>query len=591
MPRTSFLARIADRTNPPTEVDWRNIGPRWVMSLRGTPPGARLFTWDAMVLLLRGIVRLRDSSGPLDPERVAAEIRMAYLENGSLPADRLEGGFSIVLLDAATERALLYRNLAAAGPLYYRPAGSGLLLGSSLAELIASGTVPTQLADEMLPAYFLSGLVPGGDTLAAGCQRVLPGEEIRWERGRLSRRQVQSLADLGGEPLAGSEAVAALGGTLGLVLSDAATLHKRPATILTGGVASSYVQAVANTTIRAELLPGTYSVSLDHPSAWAATEQTMFASRGLGTEHRLIPLENDFAPYLLETIAALGAPPVTAGMAYLPVLARALVKGGHEAGLSGLGAGALFGTERAASVHRAEVLRSLLPVSWLRWGVGSLARAVGYRSLADACWLADHPDNGEDDPRHPLNGISPAEVATLRTVFGPTALNDGLAQRRDVLSELGATGTLSERFQALSLIDALEMASQATELFNAAGLDLVCPFLDSRLVNLAARLRPEDRYPAGRPRDLVAQALRRHLPADLVRPRSCNLAPPVAEWLAPGGSLRRLLDQSVPPGPASAAFLFRWLQLDLWRRTVLGGARTPLATRALTSRLARSNAA
>jgi asparagine synthase (glutamine-hydrolysing) len=590
MPRTSFLARIADRTNPPTEVDWRNIGPRWVMSLQDTPPGARLFTWDAMALLLRGIVRLRDSSGPLDPERVAAEIRIAYLENGSLPADRLEGGFSIVLLDAATERAILYRNLAAAGPLYYRPVGAGLLLGSSLAELIAGGTVPTHMADETLPAYFLSGMVPGRDTLAAGCQRVLPGEEIRWERGQLSRRQVQSLAELGGEQLAGSEAVAALGGTLGLVLSDAATLHRRPATILTGGVASSYIQAVANTTIRSELLPRTYSVSLDHPSAWAATEQTMFASRGLGTEHRLIPLEEDFAPYLRETIAALGAPPVAAGLAYLPVLARALVKGGHGVALSGLGAGALFGTERAAPVHRAASLRSLLPGTWLRWGMGRLARAVGYRSLADACWLAEHPDC-EDDPRHPLNGTAPAEVAALRSVFGPTALRDGLIRRHDLLSDLGATGTLIERFHALSLIDALETASQATELFNAAGLDLVCPFLDSRLVHLAARLRPEERYPAGRPRDLVAQALRRHLPADLVRSRSCNLAPPVAEWLAPGGVLRLLLDQSAPPVPASPSFLFRWLTLDLWRRTVLGGARTPLATRALESRRVRSNAA
>src|SRR5687768_10004378 len=123
--RTSFLGRIGERAVPPADADWRNIGPRWTMSLYGVPAGARLFVWDAMALLLRGVVRWRGAGGPLDLERVAEEVRIHYLDGGTLPHERLEGGFNLVLLDAATERAILYRNLAASGNLYLASDGAG----------------------------------------------------------------------------------------------------------------------------------------------------------------------------------------------------------------------------------------------------------------------------------------------------------------------------------------------------------------------------------------------------------------------------------------------------------------------------------
>src|SRR5205085_8693540 len=70
--------------------------------------GARLFTWDALGLVIRGHARPIGSSGPLDLEAAAEEARAHYLEYGDLAVEGLEGSFTLALLDGHAGRVLLY---------------------------------------------------------------------------------------------------------------------------------------------------------------------------------------------------------------------------------------------------------------------------------------------------------------------------------------------------------------------------------------------------------------------------------------------------------------------------------------------------
>src|ERR1700722_12596794 len=75
--------------------DWGWVGAGTELFLRGAPTCSRLFTWDGLALLLRGYARPSGSSGTLDIERVAEELRCHYLEHGTLAVDDLEGCFTL----------------------------------------------------------------------------------------------------------------------------------------------------------------------------------------------------------------------------------------------------------------------------------------------------------------------------------------------------------------------------------------------------------------------------------------------------------------------------------------------------------------
>src|SRR5262249_12456066 len=140
--------------------DWGWVGEKTELFLRGDSVSCRLFHWDGLALLLRGYARPAGSTGPLDLERLAEELRCHYLEHGTLAVDDLEGSFTVALLDSQAERVVLYRNLVGAGFTYYHPTSEGLLFGGNLAELLELAATERSANRDVLPAFFLFRCVP-----------------------------------------------------------------------------------------------------------------------------------------------------------------------------------------------------------------------------------------------------------------------------------------------------------------------------------------------------------------------------------------------------------------------------------------------
>src|SRR5258705_2780006 len=105
--RGSTERRLAAPTPEAVNEDWGWVGEKTELFLRGDPTTSRLFRWDGLAILLRGYARPANSTGPLDLERVAEEMRCHYLEHGSLAVDDLDGSFTVALLDGQTERLIL----------------------------------------------------------------------------------------------------------------------------------------------------------------------------------------------------------------------------------------------------------------------------------------------------------------------------------------------------------------------------------------------------------------------------------------------------------------------------------------------------
>ncbi|HBI46015.1 MAG TPA: hypothetical protein DDY78_24640 [Planctomycetales bacterium] len=576
---TTFLGGMLNR--PATDANagdgWRVVGDGGETFLRADAAGCRLFTWGSLALLIRGYVAAGRGGLP-DAETTAEAIRCHYLEHGDLAVDGLEGSFTVALIDGQARRVLLYRNLVGAGFTYYHTGPNGFLFGGNLAHLVEASEAPRRPNRDVLPLFFLYRFTPGRDTLFESFHRLLPGEQITWDERGLTRTQRHTFADLR-ETEAGSDAVERLQDVMGSILNDCSAVYPGAANLLSGGVDSSYIQAIWNRVAPvSDAAPPSFSISVDHPRTWLDTDYAMTAAQALGTAHTLIPADGLYAGYLVETLSATGEPPNHVQTAYFPGLARAMVGQGAPAGLCGEGADSLFGVGLASAIHEAEFARRALPSRGLRSAAAALCRTLGMERLAGPLRLANAL-NDFSDLEHPVNqAASFADWAAARACFGESAVAAAAAQRRTLLDRLAVPTAPQDRLHGAGFLgEAVDSASLWTTLFNHAGADLLCPFLDSRMLRFALNLPPAVRYPFRRPKELLKKALERVVPREVARRRKLGFGQPIFEWLAPGGQLRPLVERIgaydfVRPETLEQAragpnwFLYSLLCYDLWHK-------------------------
>jgi asparagine synthase (glutamine-hydrolysing) len=567
--------------------DWGWVGEGTELFVRGAPSCCRLFTWDGLAIMLRGHARPSGMRGALDLERVAEELRCHYLEHGNLAVDDLEGSFTLALLDSQAERVILYRNLIGSGFTYYRAGSDGLLFAGNLTELVDLWARTPQANHDALPAFFLFRCVPGRETLFHDCYRLLPGEQVSWDRRGMARVQRHTFATLQGVKVPASEAVDRVEETMTAVLQDCTALYPDAANLLSGGVDSSYIQAIWNglrAGREASLRPESYSVSVDHPHTWMDTEYAMTASQALGTRHTLVPADGPYMNYLVDALASTGEPLNHVQSAYFVHLARQMCDNGLKAGLCGEGADSLFGLGLANKVHNARVLRRILPAAGFRSLAGAAARKMGMPLLAATCRLANCLDDF-NDLEHPINRIAAfADWPAVEECFGADAADHAARNRRHLIDLYGVNYEAQDRLHAAGFLgEAMDSAGLWVTMFNRAGLDLLCPFLDSRMLRLALDLPPAVRYRFRKPKDLLRRALARRAPAELATRSKLGFGQPIFEWLAEGGQLRSTVEhlgvhEFVEPSVLARVkqqptwFLYSLLCYDTWHRLFIEGS-------------------
>lgn len=173
-----------------------------------------------------------------------------YLHHGETFADHLRGMFAIALHDPGRGpqdggRLVLARDPFGIKPLYVAETPTAFAFASEPQALIAAGIVPAALnaaaRDELLQLQFTTGR----STAFIGVERLLPGETLVIEQGRIVRRHVRQALPSG--PPCDTTESAALA-ALDAILIDSVGLHQRSdapyGMFLSGGIDSSVVLTV-----------------------------------------------------------------------------------------------------------------------------------------------------------------------------------------------------------------------------------------------------------------------------------------------------------------------------------------------------------
>lgn len=432
-----------------------------------------------------------------------------YARHGAEYAHHLRGMYAIAIWDAGSKRLVLSRDPFGIKPLYYAETSKGFAFASEPRALISAGLVTARLEegkrDELLQLQFTTGR----ETVFQGIHRVLPGETLVVEDGRIAaRHHVNALPEGGPRRVPLAFALNDLDQTL----NDSVGVHQRAdvpyGMFLSGGIDSSVLLAMMS-----RLNPDpvvAFTVGFSGTGAHDEREHARELARAEGATHIEVEFGADDFWRVLPRIA-LHLDDPTADYAALPTwkLAERARAEGLKVVLTGEGGDELFagyGRYRAAT-------RWLLPKAMYRRGI-----------LEDLGVLKT-----EDPSQAWRAGMAQAQMAARRP--GRTRLQ--AAQAQDIATWL--PGDL------LPKVDRMLMAH---------GVEGRVPFLDPRMAAFAFTLPDGFKIKHGHGKHLLRHWLSTAMPAAHAFSRKRGFTVPVGEWIAAQG---KRVGEAVARQPAIAA--------------------------------------
>ena len=471
-----------------------------------------------------------------------------YEEMGDDLVHRLIGMFAFAIWDDARQRLLLVRDRLGIKPLYWRLRGDTLLFGSELKCLTADGE-PEPPLDEMAIAEYVSlGYIRAPRTAFEGCRKLLPGEALEFQHGRVRTwRYWRFPTELADGPADGQEAVEVLERLLRQAVRDRLVADVPLGAFLSGGLDSSVVVALAAQE-SAESLK-TFSVGFRGNSELPAARRV---AEYLGTEHHELTLDPEacgVAERLLDYFDEPFGDSSSVPTYHVSALARREV----TVALSGDGGDELFAgydqylhDARLAWVDGVpHVVRRLLfggasrvlPSSTRGWN--RLRSLAAHRDERFVLYMTQELDPRRGGVLHPqwlrrLGRLEPPfEGAFARVAHLPFAAR---------LLYVDATTYLPD--DILTKVDRMSMAHS---------LEARVPLLDHRLVEFVAALPVEWKLRNGVRKWLLRRIAEPLLPHDVLARPKRGFTLPVAHWLLT--ELRAWLDGLLLPTARSAPCL------------------------------------
>jgi asparagine synthase (glutamine-hydrolysing) len=520
----------------------------------------------------------------------------AYVEWGDRFLERLDGMFALALWDARVGRLLLARDRTGKKPLFYCEAGSTLVFASEIKAIARAPWVRLEPALERIPAFLVHGYVPWPETFYRSVRQVPPGAVVTYDAraGALAVRDYWAppLRPTGDRPAPGAIAAELDRATIDRMVADVPL-----GAFLSGGIDSSVVVALM---ARASSEPvRTFSAGFPDERSFDERPWAEQVARHLGTQHTSFAVRAD-AVALLDRLIWMHDGPFGDSSAIPTYLISKLAAEHVRVVLSGDGGDEVFaGYDRFAAARLAGAVPPVL---------SRPARAVAERLPASTAY-------GSPVVRLRRFLAAAGEPLLERylgwvSVFGPDHLAQVAGDDADALfaSATERFRTAAAELQTGNTLDRIVHANLRTYLPDdlnvkvdrmamAHSLEVRSPFLDTRVLELLARVRAARRIGLRQVKPLLRGALEPLLPPEIWRRRKHGFGVPVGTWfqgdlgevfrdevLGPDACVRDVLAvegveamfEEHRAGRANhGGPLWTLLTLERWLRSCAGGA--PLA--------------
>jgi asparagine synthase (glutamine-hydrolysing) len=456
-----------------------------------------------------------------------------YEEDGLDFMHRINGMFAIALWDKNEDRLLLIRDRMGVKPLFYASVGGKLIFASEIKAILAHPAYCKNLNYEALYHYFTLKNVPAPATAFAGIHSLLPGEVLifsrgetakeRWWKVRFQEREDWDESDVREKILT--------------LLEDATRLRMRSdvpfGAYLSGGVDSSVVVALMSRYAGGPVK----TFSLGYEDELKNKEADLYYARKVsevyGTEHHEYIMScQELVDNVGDVITAFDQPfSGTIATFFLSKLIARHVK----VALSGDAADELFGSylshRVAQPMHHFKALRD-------KMRSGTLTEAeMAFFKPCDMSFLSDLYRRSGGDEVHWRYQLG---------VFTDDQKRDLLS--RDFLARMNGSGTqalFAAHFRDTTTRDPLnrilemEWNTQLPDqvlafidfLSMAHSVEVRSPFLDYRLVELAATIPGRLKIKDGIVKDILKKTVEPLLPPGITERPKEGFVLPIFDWM------------------------------------------------------------
>lgn len=478
-----------------------------------------------------------------------------YAAWGDAVAEHLDGMFAFAVWDERRQRLLLARDRVGKKPLFIYQDERSLLFASEMKALIAHPGVDAALDPAAFPLYLTYGYVPTPGTFYRKIRKLPPASCLAVEGDGQVRSWTYWQADFSAQAIHEDEAAPRLRALLEASVARRMVADVPLGAFLSGGIDSSILvglmQARASEPVR------TFSIGFADDPSYDETRYARMIAERFGTRHTEFRVEAQSVA-LADTLCDAYDEPFGDSSAIPTYIVSRLSREHVTVALSGEGGDELF-----AGYHRFQgaVLAESIP----RWMVG-IGQSIGRRLPLNA--------NFRSLPRRFTRFFEaaalPPEERTLRWIGFLSDRVDALLRpavagsltrseitrsfreridRGAALTPLGRTLLLN--FETYLLDDLLVKADRCSM---AHGLELRCPFLDTALVEFAARLPDRLRIRRGALKWLLRKTFADLLPEAILRRPKMGFGVPLPTWLR--GPWRPLVEERLL---ASGLRLWDWL--------------------------------
>ena len=496
-------------------------------------------------------------------------VLVAYLAWGEQFALRLHGMFAIAIWDGRARKLVLARDRLGKKPLYYAHDGKKLTFGSELKAFVAHGGIPREIDPAALAQYLAVECVPAPRSIFKAIAKLPAAHVAVFDEHGLRLRRYWDLpapaADGGPRRSDGNEAEQAASELTRLL--DKAVEKRLVADVpvgvfLSGGVDSTAITALA---VRHKRPLSTFSIGFQEASFDESAFAKLAADR-LGTVHHTEMLSGTACLDLLpDAVASLDEP--FADPSFLPTLLLSRFTRKHvTVALAGDGGDELFAGYDPFLAHRPAQLISALPEPAKRLLQAAAALLPSAQTNMSFDFRVKQLLRGvtaQPALRHQtwIGSFLPAELSKLLRPelrehasddVAFRAVLDDAARGRDLGVDEGSIDEALRFYATRYLVD--DILVKADRASMAASLEVRAPFLDTAVVEFAARLPWRLKLSLTKTKVVLRRALAGLVPEEILARPKKGFGIPVAAWIR--GPLRPLFEDLFSEGSLQASGLF-----------------------------------
>ncbi len=477
----------------------------------------------------------------------------AFHHWGNTAFRRLRGMFAAALWIRSERRLVLARDRMGIKPLYYCQQGGEIYFGSEMKCILAHPVVERRLSVDGLNCYLSLNYVPGPFTMIDGIFKLMPGHLLEWRNGEAEIHSYLTPRVTENAPNTLNEAAEELDTLMRQSVTEQLDSDAPLGIWLSGGLDSSTILHYASAASARPLK--TFSITFNGRS-FNDGNFIHEVSQHYGSEHTELNLDGDcdLVGAIQDISYHADEPNADAGAVPLWFLSR-MTREHVTVSLSGEGADELFAgylthkADRYAAVARrvpawmrktALAGARLLPVSDDKIGLEYKIKRFLEGSLlspeyAHIFWNGTFSETEKSSlfhhaSPHPLAGI----------VAG---MNDGRGLERFLQFD-----------QSYYLPD--DILSKVDRMSMAHAVEVRPPFLDSRIVDFAARLPERFKLRGSTSKLVLRHLMRDKLPTSVLTRPKIGLDIPIHEWFR--GSLRGFLQDTLSRDAILDTGIFAW---------------------------------